>query len=129
MSYQKTIIVGNVGKEPEMRYIPSGTAVTSFSVAVNTKHGEEKITLWYRVTAWGKLAETCQQYVSKGMTVVVEGELTADKDTGAPRIWTKKDGSPATSFEINASTVRFLSGGKGKQEQNQEADTDKEFPF
>lgn len=112
--YHTIIIVGNVGKDPEMRYTPSGQAVTSFSVAVNesftNSNGERiKRTIWFRVSAWGKQAETCNQYLKKGRMVLVEGRLTADPNTGAPRIWTKQDGSAGASFEVSAQTVRFLS--------------------
>ncbi len=117
--YHTLIIVGNVGKDPEMRYTPSGQAVTSFSVATNrqytTGNGEQvKETIWFRVTTWGKQAEVCNQYVKKGMKVLVEGRLTPDKNTGGPRIWTKQDGSAGASFEVTAGTVRFLSNrGEG----------------
>lgn len=109
--YHTIIIVGNVGKEPEMRYTPSGQAVTSFSVATNKQYtdtgGETvKETIWFRVSAWGKQAEACKQYVKKGMKVLVEGSLTPDKSTGGPRVW---GDPPRASFEVNASTVRFLS--------------------
>ena len=120
--YHTIIIVGNVGKDPEMRYTPSGQAVTSFSVATNrqyaTGNGEQvKETIWFRVTTWGKQAEVCNQYVRKGSKVLIEGRLTPDKATGGPRIWTKQDGSAGASFEVTAGTVRFLSsrgeGGEG----------------
>lgn len=120
--YQSLTIVGNVGKDPEMRYTPTGQAVTSFSLATNRQYtgsnGEQvKETIWFRVSTWGKLAETCNQYVKKGSKVLVEGRLTADKNTGGPRIWTKQDGSSGASFEVTANTVRFLSsrqeGGEG----------------
>lgn len=112
--YQSLTIVGNVGKDAEMRYTPSGQAVTSFSVATNRQYtassGEQvKETTWFRVSAWGKTAEVCNTYVKKGMKVLVEGRLTADKNTGGPRIWTKQDGSAGASFEVTANTVRFLS--------------------
>ncbi|MDP3183777.1 MAG: single-stranded DNA-binding protein [Anaerolineales bacterium] len=111
--YQTTIIVGNLGRDPEMRYTPSGQAVTSFSVATNRQYtnnaGETvKETIWFRVSAWGKTAETCNQYLKKGSKVLVEGRLTADPATGGPRIWTGQDGSPRASFEVTAGTVRFL---------------------
>lgn len=111
--YSTVIIVGNVGRDPEMRYTPSGQAVTSFSVATNRQYtnnnGETiKETTWFRVSAWGKQAETCNQYLRKGSKVLVEGRLTSDPTTGGPRIWKAQDGSPRSSFEINASTVRFL---------------------
>jgi len=112
--YHTLIVVGNVGRDAEMRYIPSGAAVASFSVATNRQYtaasGEEvKETVWFRVSAWGKQAEVCNQYVKKGMKVLVEGRLTADQKTGGPRIWNANDGSPRASFEVTAQTVRFLS--------------------
>ena len=113
--YQKITIVGNLGRDPEMRYTPSGQAVTNFSVATNrryTSSNGERVdeTIWFRVSAWGRLAETCNQYLSKGRKVLVEGRLTADPATGGPRIWTDNSGQPRASFEISAITVQFLSG-------------------
>jgi len=114
MSYQKIIITGNLGRDPEMRYTPSGQAVTSFSIAVNesyTNANGEKIkkTIWFRITAWGKQAEICNQYLKKGQQVLVDGRMSADPATGGPKVWTKQDGSTGSSFEVTASTVRFLS--------------------
>jgi single-strand DNA-binding protein len=114
MSFHTTIIVGNLGRDPEMRYTPSGQAVTSFSVAVNddyTNNNGERVkrTIWFRISAWGKQAETCNQYLKKGSKVLVEGRITADQSTGGPRIWTSQDGQPRASFELSATTVRFLS--------------------
>ncbi|MDO9301406.1 MAG: single-stranded DNA-binding protein, partial [Anaerolineales bacterium] len=112
--YQLTIVAGNVGKDPEMRYMPDGKAVTSFSVATNRQYtgsnGEQvKETIWFRITTWGKTAEVCNQYVKKGSKVLVEGRLVADKNTGGPKIWTRQDGTAGASFEISAATVRSLS--------------------
>jgi single-strand DNA-binding protein len=112
--YQTIIIAGNVGRDPEMRYTPSGQAVTSFSVATNRQytnnHGETvKETIWFRISAWGKTGEICNQYLKKGSKVLVEGRLTADPATGGPRVWTAQDGSTRASFEVYAQTVRFLS--------------------
>ena len=112
--FHTIIVVGNVGKDPEMRYTPSGQAVTSFSVATSRQYaggnGEQvKETIWFRISTWGKTAEVCNQYVKKGTKVLVEGRLTPDKTTGGPRVWTKQDGAAASSFEITATTVRFLS--------------------
>ncbi|RPI92569.1 MAG: single-stranded DNA-binding protein [Chloroflexi bacterium] len=112
--FHTIIIVGNVGKDPEMRYTPSGQAVTSFSVATNRQYttgsGEQvKETIWFRITTWGKQAEICNQYLKKGSKVLIEGRLTPDKNTGGPRIWNKQDGSTGASFEVTAGTVRFLS--------------------
>lgn len=136
--FQKLTLVGNVGRDPEMRFTPSGSAVTSFSMATNSQYTSQggetvKETTWFRVTTWGKQAEVCNQYVKKGMTVLVEGKLTPDKTTGGPRIWTNKAGAAQSSFEVNASTVRFLSH-KEAQAQDQTAgempvEDDDQIPF
>lgn len=112
--YAKLIIVGNLGKDPEMRYTPNGQAVTSFSVATSHKYttsGGEQVTetTWFRVSAWGKLAEICNQYLKKGSKVLIEGRLTPDKSTGGPKVFNKQDGASGASYEVNASTVKFLS--------------------
>ncbi len=112
--YHTIIIVGNVGRDPEMRYVPSGQAVTSFSVATSRSYtgsnGQQvKETVWFRISAWGKLAETCNNYLKKGSKVLIEGRLAPDPATGGPRIWNKQDGSSGASFEVTANTVRFLS--------------------
>jgi len=107
--YQHTVIVGNLGRDPEMRYTQSGVAVTSFSVAVNRKWTNQdgtpgEKTTWFRVSAWRKLAETCNQYLSKGRLVLVEGEVSASA-------WTPQDGGdPRASLELNARNVKFLGG-------------------
>src|SRR5512146_129899 len=123
--YHTIIIVGNLGKEPEMRYTPSGQAVTSFSVASSRQYtgsnGQPvKETIWFRVSAWGKQAETCNQYLHKGSKVLVEGRLTPDQATGGPRIWNRQDGTPAASYEVSAQTVRFLSA-RGEDEGSMQA--------
>jgi single-strand DNA-binding protein len=122
MTFHTTILAGNLGRDPEMRYTPSGQAVTSFSVAVSESYtsanGEKvKKTIWFRVTAWGKQAEICNQYLKKGSKVLVEGRINADPNTGGPKIWTKQDGSSGSSFEITANTVRFLSA-KGEVDES-----------
>lgn len=109
--YQKTIIVGNLGRDPEMRYTPSGTAVTTFSVAVNrrwtSRNGEQQEkTTWFRVTAWEKLAELCNQYLSKGRLVLVEGDVSASA-------WMSQEGEARSTLELQARAVRFL-GGPGQ---------------
>ena len=112
--YQKITIVGYLGGDPEMRYTPSGQAVTNFSVATSrrwtTNEGERaEETTWFRVSAWGRQAETTNQYLGKGSRVLVEGRLRPDPQTGGPRIWTRQDGAPGASFEITARRVVFLS--------------------
>src|SRR5688572_5118875 len=101
--YQSITIVGNLGKDPELRYTPSGQSVCSFSVATSrqytAKSGEKvKETVWFRVSAWGKLAEVCNQYLTKGSKVLVVGQLTPDKETGGPRVW-EANGVHKASFE------------------------------
>ncbi len=110
--YHKMIIVGNLGRDPEMRFTPSGVAVTNLSVATNrvytNNNGEQvKETIWFRVSVWGKQAEACQQYLSKGRQVLVEGILQGD-ESGNPRTFQRKDGSWGASFEVRADTVRFI---------------------
>jgi single-strand DNA-binding protein len=119
MTYHTVVLVGNLGRDPEMRYTPAGQAVTNLNVAVSddyTNNNGERIkrTIWVRVSAWGKQAESCNQYLKKGSKVLVEGRLTADPATGGPRVFTKGDGTPGSSFEVSAQTVRFLSSrGEG----------------
>lgn len=108
--WQRVMIIGNLGSDPDMRYTPSGVPVTSFNVAVNRRWKaadgtmQEKTT-WFRVTAWRQLAETCNQYLSKGRQVFVEGEI----EVGA---YMAQDGTPRGSLEVTARDVRFL-GGRG----------------
>jgi len=133
--YLEVTAIGNLGSDPEMRYTESGVAVTNFSLATtkrirkndkpcpvgwkesyNGKHWE--LTTWIRVTAWRGLAETCNQYLEKGRTVFVKGELngTAENGTQNPRVWTGNDGVARASFEITASTVKFVGGNKSSGE-------------
>jgi len=116
--YHTVIIVGNLGRDPELRYASNGNAVTTLSVASNrtyTKNDEKvKETTWFKVSVWGKQAESCSQYLKKGSSVLVEGELRPDEN-GNPRTWTKSDGSSAASYEVNARTVRFLTSNKEEE--------------
>ena len=107
--YQQIIIIGNLGGNPEMRYNANGKAVTNFSVATNRVYNGEKETIWFRVSVWGNQAEACNTYLRRGSKVLVEGRLTADTQTGGPRIWTANDGEPRASYEITANQVKFLS--------------------
>jgi len=111
--YQNTIVVGHLGRDPEMRYLPSGAPVTSFTIATtrkwtNAEGQPQEKTTWFRVTAFGKQAEPCNQYLAKGRLVLVEGDIDvstwSDKSTNEPR----------ATLELRARTVRFL-GGKGEK--------------
>jgi single-strand DNA-binding protein len=118
MSFHTIIIVGNMGRDPEMRYMPNGDPVTNLNVASSrsyTNNQGQKVeeTVWFRVSVFGKMAESCNTYLKKGSKVLVEGRLNADKN-GGPRVWTRQDGTPGASFEVTAQTVRFLSSrGEG----------------
>jgi len=137
--YQKIIVIGNLGGDPEMRYTPSGQAVCNYSVASNRtwtsndgSKGEE--TTWFRISSWGKRAELDNQYLRKGQRVLVEGRLAPDKETGGPRIWTKQDGTSAASYEITAETVKFLSPRSEDQggysaESSQSVSEPEDIPF
>lgn len=112
--YQKITIVGNLGRDPEMRYTPSGQAVTNLNVATNrqysTNTGERvKETIWFRVSVWGRQAEVTNQYLKRGSKVLIEGRLTGDQATGGPRVYQRQDGTHGASFEISANNVVFLS--------------------
>lgn len=105
-SLNKIIIIGNLGKDPEMRYTPSGSPVTSFSVATSRRYtntsGEPKEeTEWFNVVVWQKQAERCNQYLAKGRQVYVEGRLQT-------RSWDGKDGQKHFAVEIIANLVLFL---------------------
>lgn len=141
--YHRIVLVGNLGRDPEMRYTPNGTPVTTLSVATSRKYtgsdGQIKDeTLWFRVAVWGKQAETCNQYLQKGRQVLIEGSLVGDEN-GGPRVWTGQDGKPRASFEIRAQVVRFLgrkesaepsaSNGASATSGSAEPMTEEELPF
>jgi single-strand DNA-binding protein len=117
--YHKIILVGNLGRDPEMRYAPSGDPITNFSMATSEKWTgqdgqKQERTIWWRVSVWGKQAETVNQYLKKGSKVLVEGSMVADPKTGNPRLWSGQDGQTRASFEVRAQAVKFLSSrGEG----------------
>lgn len=128
--YQKLMILGRLGRDPELRFTPAGKAVTSFTVATDHSYTDAagktvKETTWFKVTTWDKLAENCNNFLSKGKMVFVEGRLTVDPETGGPRTWTAQDGKVRSTFEISATTVKFLSA----RDAALEADPDAEIPF
>jgi single-strand DNA-binding protein len=114
----KIQIIGNVGRDPEQRYSQQGTMLVSFSVAVNQNRRNadgsfEQETEWFRITATGRLAETCQQYVTKGTPVFVDGRLRVDR-------WTAQDGEKRYTLDVFANDVRFL----GQRPREEGADSD-----
>ena len=129
--YQKLVVVGNLGNDPEMRYMPDGRAVTNFSLATNRKWNGGEETTWFRIAVWGNQAEACNQYLAKGRRVLVEGRLNPDPQTGGPRTFVRNDGSMGTSFEITAQSVQFMGGGNGGDHAASTAPTQEEddIPF
>jgi single-strand DNA-binding protein len=109
----KAILIGNLGRDPELRYTQSGQAVVNFSIATSEnwtdKNGErQERTEWHRIVVWGKSGENCARFLSKGRTVYVEGRIQT-------REWEDREGQKRTTTEINAQTVTFLgSAGAGR---------------
>ncbi len=133
--YQYTVIVGNVGRDPELRYTPGGAAVCDFSVAVNRRWtGQDgqlnEKTTWFRVTCWNKLAEVVNQYVTKGRQILVTGEVDASA-------WVDNDGNARATLEMTARDVKFLgsrqddfSGGFGQEGGSGPSSSDlQDIPF
>ncbi len=134
----KVMIIGHLGRDPEMRYTPSGRPVTTFTIAVsrswNTADGERRTeTEWFNIVAWGNLAEICKQYLYKGQQVYIDGRLQT-------RRWEDKEGQKHTSVEVVANEMMMLGDRRDNSSQTQEsteqtddvatptADED-EFPF
>lgn len=106
--YQQITLIGNLGRDPEMRYTPTGVPVTSFTIAVNRRwtgqDGQQQDkTTWFRITAWRKLAETASQYLTKGSKVLVIGTVEE------PQAYIDREGQPRASLEVTAQDIRFLS--------------------
>ena len=106
--FQRVEIIGNLGRDPEMRYTPSGIAVTNISVATSKKWKNQsgqmqEETVWFRVTLWRNDAENANQYLKKGSRVFVAGEIKE------PKIWFDKEGTPRTSLEMTSQFIKYLS--------------------
>jgi single-strand DNA-binding protein len=111
-SFNKITIVGYLGRDPQIRYTPQGTAVCDFSIATSERRGggadAQDITTWFKITVWGKQAETANQYLAKGRQVYIEGRLRQEE-------YTDREGLKRTSLTVNASDVQFLTP-KGNDE-------------
>jgi single-strand DNA-binding protein len=119
--YNKITLIGNLTKDPEIRYAQSGAAVTSFRVASTTKYSEREETLFIDAVAFGKLGENVSQYMSKGRRVLVEGRLSENK-------WQDNEGNQRSKMRIIAYTVVFLSNSKKEQSGHDDYNTIEE-PF
>ncbi|MBN1665966.1 MAG: single-stranded DNA-binding protein [Anaerolineales bacterium] len=124
----KVMIIGHLGRDPEMRYTPSGRPVTTFSVAASrswtTSDGERRSeTEWFNVVAWGNLAEICNQYLTKGQQVYIEGRLQT-------RQWDDNEGKRHSTVEIVANEMIMLGERRGsEQEADLPVEEEDEFPF
>jgi single-strand DNA-binding protein len=126
MSFNKIIIVGNLGREPELRYTPQGVAVCSFSVATNEKRRDKSgefqdVTTWFRVTLWRQQAETASKYLTKGSPVYIEGRLKQEE-------WTDRDGNTRYTLDVQATDMHFLGGGARTEDFASEAGPESDFP-
>ena len=117
-SLNKVMLIGNLGKDPEMRYLPSGDAVASFSVATTDKFKDkngdmQEATEWHRITFFGRTAEVCGQYLKKGSPVYIEGSIRTRK-------YTAKDGTEKYATEIRGDRMQMLGGRSGTAEMDSE---------
>lgn len=128
MSFNKIIIVGRLGRDPELRYTAGGKAVCNFTVATDdVRQGGEKTTTWFRVTAFGKTAENASQYLAKGKQVLIDGRLSLSE-------WQDKQGGNRTTAEVSANDIRFLeprssAGDAAAMPFAGRRDTDEDIPF
>lgn len=126
--YQRLIIVGRLGADPEMRFTPQGQAVTTFNLATDRSwtdaNGQrQEKTTWFRVSVWGKQAESCNQYLAKGRTALVEGEINE------PQVYQRKNGEWAASLDVRAVNVRFLGGREAGPADGNASASDEAIPF
>lgn len=117
MSFNKIIIVGNLGRDPELRYTPQGAAVCSFSMATNEKRRDkggdmQDVTTWFKITLWHKQAETASKYLTKGSPVYIEGRLRVEE-------YTDRDGKNRQSLEVNGTDMQFISAGTAGGRNNE----------
>jgi single-strand DNA-binding protein len=115
MSFNKITIVGNLGRDPELRYTPQGNAVCNFTMATNEKRrdksGESQdVTTWFRITLWGKQAENASKYLTKGSNVYIEGRLRVEE-------WSDRDGKSRYTLDVHATDMQFI-GARGGDEMS-----------
>lgn len=147
--YHEITLVGRLGGKPEMRYTPNGTPVTTFSVATSRRWTEQSgqqrdQTVWWRVTAWRRQAETCNEYLDKGDQVFIKGRIGGDRlaqsdnsEQIVPHTWQGQDGQPRAQFDVTARIVQFLGrapsaapGVSGEPEvEPRSVEEEEEIPF
>ena len=121
MSFNKIILVGNLGRDPELRYTPQGVAVCDFSMATNErkkdKSGEyQDVPTWFRITLWRNQAENAAKYLKKGNPVYIEGRLSLEE-------WTDRDGNTRQTLTVQATDMHFISGGRNDDYANEPSET------
>ena len=126
--YQQITLIGNLGADPELRYTQNGTPVTSLSVATNRRWRAQdgttqEETVWFRVSAWERQAEACNQYLTKGQRVLVVGEMRE------PSTWTDQEGNARASLEVRARNVEFLTPRGEGQGPAPDQGEEEEIPF
>ncbi|HYJ90616.1 MAG TPA: single-stranded DNA-binding protein [Pyrinomonadaceae bacterium] len=126
MSFNKIIIVGNLGRDPELRYTPQGTAVCNFSVATTEKRRDKSgeyqdVTTWFRVTLWDKKAEVAAKYLQKGKPVYIEGRLKLDE-------WTDRDGNNRYTLDVTATDMQFIGSASDRDSGYASDSGDMEMP-
>lgn len=123
MSFNKIILVGNLGRDPELRYTPQGNAVCNFSMATNEKRRDKSgdsqdVTTWFRITLWGKQAENASKYLTKGSSVYIEGRLRVEE-------WSDRDGKGRYTLDVQATDMQFIGSRSGDEYSgSQSADAD-----
>lgn len=113
--FHRVELIGNLSRDPETRFTPGGQQVTTLNMATNRTYtdanGQQvKETVWWRVSVWGKMADACAKYLSKGKAAFVEGRMNHDKATGGPRVYQRQDGTYGAAYEITATNIKFLGG-------------------
>jgi single-strand DNA-binding protein len=126
MSFNKIIIVGNLGRDPELRYTPQGTAVCNFTMATSEKRRDKSgefqdVTTWFRVTLWEKRAEVAAKYLQKGKPVYIEGRLKIDE-------WTDRDGNNRYTLDVTATDMQFIGSASDRDSGYASDNSDMEAP-
>lgn len=125
MSFNKIIVIGNLGRDPELRYTPQGDAVCDFSIATNErkrdKAGEfQDVTTWFKVTLWRKQAENASKYLTKGKPVYVEGRLQTEE-------WTDRDGNKRFTLVIQGTDMHFIGGDNRGEDSSAHSSSENSF--
>lgn len=125
MSFNKITVVGNLGRDPELRYTPQGTAVCNFSMATNEKKRDKSgemqdTTTWFRITLWGKQAETASKYLTKGSPVYIEGRLRVEE-------WSDRDGKNRYTLDVHATDMQFIGNRNDEMSSSSNSYQDNDF--